>query len=109
MRQWTRSSRITRARPASGTSKRKIATICRKIARESLKNIGNEELLTITPDSVERYLGRRRFQFEVVEEKDRVGVATGLVRTEAGGEIIFVEAAQMKGNSNSSSPVPSAK
>ncbi len=77
---------------------RKIATICRKIARESLQNIGKEELLTITPDSVERYLGRRRFQFEVVEEKDRVGVATGLVRTEAGGEIIFVEAAQMKGN-----------
>jgi len=33
----------------------------------------------------------------VIEEHDRVGVATGLVRTESGGEIIFVEAAKMKG------------
>jgi ATP-dependent Lon protease len=77
---------------------RRIATICRKIARESLQTAGNAEIVTITPGSVERYLGRRKFQFEVIEEQDRVGVATGLVRTEAGGEIIFVEAAQMKGN-----------
>ncbi len=77
---------------------RRIATICRKIARESLQNGGNPGIVTITPGSVERYLGRRKFQFEVIEEQDRVGVATGLVRTETGGEIIFVEAAQMKGN-----------
>ncbi|MCK9419116.1 MAG: endopeptidase La [Nitrospirae bacterium] len=77
---------------------RRIATICRKIARESLQTAGSAELVTITPGSVERYLGRRKFQFEVIEEQDRVGVATGLVRTESGGEIIFVEAARMKGN-----------
>ena len=33
----------------------------------------------------------------MIEEQDRIGVATGLVRTESGGEIIFVEAAKMKG------------
>ncbi len=77
---------------------RRIATICRKIARESLQNGGNPGIVTITPGSVERYLGRRKFQFEVIEEQDRVGVATGLVRTGTGGEIIFVEAAQMKGD-----------
>lgn len=77
---------------------RRIATICRKIARESLQTTGKAEIVTITPGSVERYLGRRKFQFEVIEEQDRVGVATGLVRTETGGEIIFVEAARMKGN-----------
>ncbi len=77
---------------------RRIATICRKIARESLQTAGSAEIVTITPGSVQRYLGRRKFQFEVIEEQDRVGVATGLVRTETGGEIIFVEAAQMKGN-----------
>jgi ATP-dependent Lon protease len=77
---------------------RRIATVCRKIARESLQTAGDAETVTITPGSVERYLGRRKFQFEVIEEQDRVGVATGLVRTGTGGEIIFVEAAQMKGD-----------
>jgi len=76
---------------------RRIATICRKIARESLQSAGGGEIVTITPASVEHYLGRKKFHFEVIEEQDRVGVATGLVRTESGGEIIFVEAAQMKG------------
>jgi ATP-dependent Lon protease len=75
---------------------RRIATICRKIARESVDGKG-AETVTITAASVERYLGRTKFHFEVIEEKDRIGVATGLVRTESGGEIIFVEAAQMKG------------
>ncbi len=46
---------------------------------------------------MEHYLGRKKFHFDVIEEQDRVGVATGLVRTESGGEIIFVEAAKMKG------------
>jgi ATP-dependent Lon protease len=45
----------------------------------------------------ERYLGPRKYRFEVIEGKDRVGVTTGLVWTEAGGDIIFVEAAMMKG------------
>jgi ATP-dependent Lon protease len=76
---------------------RRIATICRKIARESLQNPGNTEIVTVGPGSVEQYLGRKKFHFEVIEELDRVGVATGLVRTETGGEIIFVEAARMKG------------
>jgi ATP-dependent Lon protease len=47
---------------------------------------------------VERYLGPRKYYFEVTDEKNRVGVATGLVWTEAGGDIIFVEAARMRGN-----------
>lgn len=76
---------------------RRIATICRKLARETLQNAGSAKLVTMTPASVEHYLGRKKFHFEVIEEQDRVGVATGLVRTESGGEIIFVEAAKMKG------------
>jgi ATP-dependent Lon protease len=76
---------------------RRIATICRKIAKESLQAPGSGDPVTITPGSVERYLGRRKYHFDVVEEQDRVGVATGLVRTETGGDIIFVETARMKG------------
>lgn len=75
---------------------RKIATVCRKLAKESLQQEGRQAV-TVTPEHVERLLGRRKFSFEAVEEGDRVGVATGLVRTETGGEIIFVEVARMKG------------
>lgn len=76
---------------------RRIATICRKIARESLRNGDDHAVVTVTPGSLERFLGRKKFRFDVIEEQDRVGVTTGLVRTETGGEIIFVEAARMKG------------
>ncbi|HET6363718.1 MAG TPA: S16 family serine protease, partial [Nitrospirota bacterium] len=77
---------------------RRIATICRKIARKTLQNARGPEVVIIVPESVEYYLGRKRFHFEVIEEQDRIGVATGLVRTETGGDIIFVEAATMKGD-----------
>jgi ATP-dependent Lon protease len=76
---------------------RRIATICRKIARETLQAPGDVAPVMLAPDTVERYLGRRKYQFDVVEEQDRVGVATGLVRTDTGGDIIFVEAARMRG------------
>jgi ATP-dependent Lon protease len=77
---------------------RQIATICRKIATEFVHHKENIRNIEITPDLVERFLGPRKYYFEIAHEKDRVGIATGLVWTEAGGDIIFVEAAKMKGN-----------
>jgi ATP-dependent Lon protease len=76
---------------------RKIATICRKIAKESLQN-SEDGAIRVTPEQVEHFLGKRKYQFEVIEEQDRIGVTTGLVWTGAGGDIIFVEAARMKGD-----------
>ena len=75
---------------------RRIATVCRKIARESLGE-GAPPAVTVTPERVEGWLGRRLYRREAMDGEDRVGVATGLVRTEGGGEIIFVEAARMPG------------
>ncbi len=76
---------------------REIGSICRKIARETLQQGSESNPTTITPQEVERYLGPRKFHHEVAEAKDRVGVTTGLVWTETGGDIIFVEATRMKG------------
>jgi len=77
---------------------REIASICRKIAKEFVQDRDNlEKTIVVTPDLVEKYLGPRRFYYEVAEAKDRVGVTTGLVWTETGGDIIFVEATKMKG------------
>jgi ATP-dependent Lon protease len=79
------------------TLERKIAGVCRKIARQVVEGRNPGEVV-ITPEMVEQYLGRRKYHFEVVEERDSTGVTTGLVRTATGGDIIFVEAAKMKGN-----------
>jgi ATP-dependent Lon protease len=76
---------------------RHISTICRKIATEFVHHKEAIRNIKVTPDLVERYLGPRKYYLEVADEKNRIGVATGLVWTEAGGDIIFVEAATMKG------------
>jgi ATP-dependent Lon protease len=51
----------------------------------------------VTPDQVEKYLGSRKYFFELAEVEGQIGVATGLALTESGGQIIFIEAAIMKG------------
>jgi ATP-dependent Lon protease len=80
--------------------KRQIASICRKIARETLRGEHKDGPNILNPEMVENFLGPRKFYFEVAEAKERVGVATGLAWTEAGGQIIFIEAAKMKGKGN---------
>ncbi|MDR3605467.1 MAG: endopeptidase La [Syntrophaceae bacterium] len=77
---------------------REIANVCRKLAliylQDGQKNLPAE----VDSEMVSRFLGPRRFRHEAAESADQVGVTTGLVWTEFGGEIIFVEAARMKGS-----------
>ena len=75
---------------------RQIAAICRKLAKERALGSANERR-TITPAVVEDLLGPRKYFADVAAEVDRVGVVTGLAWTEAGGDIIFVEASRMAG------------
>ncbi len=75
---------------------REIATICRKIAKEVA--MGNLPTGIVNESVVEGFLGPRKFFREVAQEKDRVGVATGLAWTENGGDIIFIETSKMKGD-----------
>jgi ATP-dependent Lon protease len=75
---------------------RQIAGICRKVARQRAE--GRTEIARVTPDVVTSFLGAPRFELEELEERTRVpGVAVGLAWTPAGGDILFVEAARMKG------------
>ncbi|RLB36385.1 MAG: endopeptidase La [Deltaproteobacteria bacterium] len=77
---------------------REIATICRKLARERLRgSAGDRPALVVGPAEVEKLLGPRKYQRETKYASDRVGVATGLVWTDFGGEIIFVETSIMPG------------
>ncbi len=77
---------------------REIAMVCRKLARICLQDKSKSCALTVDEALVEKFLGPRKFAHEVAEAGNQVGVTTGLVWTEFGGEIIFVEASRMKGH-----------
>ena len=72
---------------------RQIGSLCRKVARQISE--GRATPIHITADQVPEYLGRQRFFEEAAERIDRPGIATGMVWTPVGGEIIFIEAAAM--------------
>jgi ATP-dependent Lon protease len=70
---------------------REIASICRKVAREVVKEGAEFRKARITPAAVKKYLGVPRYRFGKAEEADRVGVCTGLAYTEVGGELLQTE------------------
>lgn len=74
---------------------REIGAICRKVARKVAA--GEKGLFTITSANLHRYLGPPKYVTELEQEKPEVGVATGLAWTQAGGEVLYVEASTMKG------------
>lgn len=74
---------------------RKIAAICRQVARGVVE--GKKQMAKISAKNLDEYLGPPQFRYGLAEEKDEVGVATGLAWTEVGGDIISVEATILKG------------
>lgn len=77
---------------------REIANLCRKVARHVAE--GKKKKFYITPDKVTKFLGAPKYLPEEELKKEEVGVATGLAWTEAGGDVIYVEATMMKGKGN---------
>ena len=75
---------------------REIASICRKLAKEAVKNKDKTEF-KVTEKSIAKYLGPYRFRQEQVESKDQVGMVTGLAWTQVGGELLFIETLIMPG------------
>jgi len=75
---------------------RELASICRRLDRIILSGTACLPL-TIDDQFARTMLGPRKFSHEAAEEKNKSGVATGMVWTEYGGEIIFVESVRMKG------------
>jgi len=74
---------------------REIATVCRKVAKEVAA--GRTEPFRVTAQNVHRFLKAPRYLPEPEQEQDEVGVGTGLAWTQAGGDIMYVEATVMKG------------
>jgi len=75
---------------------REISKICRKVVKSLLLK-PRDTRVSITPKSIEKYLGVRRFRYGKAEDNDQVGQVTGLAWTEVGGELLTIEAAIVPG------------
>lgn len=75
---------------------REIANIFKKIAREILESKKYPKI--VTRKKVSDYLGVSKIQPSEIEDKNSVGVATGLAYTPVGGDIILIETTHYKGN-----------
>jgi ATP-dependent Lon protease len=74
---------------------RNVATLCRKVARTVAE--GNTAKTIVDRETTYKYLGPAPFTREEEQEKDEVGIATGLAWTSVGGEILYVETTTMRG------------
>ncbi len=75
---------------------REIAKICRKVVKGLLLKPRDKQI-RVVPRSLEKYLGVRRHRYGRAEETDQVGQVTGLAWTEAGGELLTIEATVVPG------------
>jgi len=75
---------------------REIANVCRKVARKVVKE-GKHLQITLRPQDLAEYLGVIKFRDTKAEEKNEIGLATGLAWTEVGGQILNIEVALMPG------------
>jgi len=75
---------------------RVLAKLCRKIARE-LVATKFKESRKIVVDDLEKLLGVHKYRFGLAEERDQIGVVTGLAWTEVGGELLQIETALTPG------------
>jgi ATP-dependent Lon protease len=74
---------------------RELAAICRGVACVVAE--GCKGPTRVSARDIHKFLGPLRFRSEVSERISTPGVATGLAWTQAGGDLLFVEATKMKG------------
>jgi ATP-dependent Lon protease len=74
---------------------REIANVARKVARRVAGDPKTK--VVVKAADLEEYLGPGRFEYGELEAEDQVGMVTGLVVSDAGGDIVQVEATKMEG------------
>jgi ATP-dependent Lon protease len=74
---------------------REISKIARKVVKKVVS--GEEKEVNINLENLNDYLGIQKFKFGELENKDKIGVVTGLAWTEYGGEILKIETVTMPG------------
>jgi len=75
---------------------RQLATVIRKITRKIVES-SSTKTINVGKDAVDTYLGPIKFTYDVAEQKDEIGRATGLAWTPVGGDLLSIEAIRMPG------------
>ena len=75
---------------------REIAKICRKAVKDDSLSV-KEKHDKVTKESLEYFLGVRKYSYGCAEEKDQVGQVTGLAWTQVGGELLTIESVAVPG------------
>ena len=75
---------------------REIATICRRAAKKLLSE--QKKTIKVTERNLDSYLGIPKYRHDKANEKDEIGLATGLAWTPVGGEVLYIEVTLMSGN-----------
>ncbi|CAG9000864.1 MAG: Lon protease [Candidatus Celerinatantimonas neptuna] len=75
---------------------REISKICRKAVKKILLD-SSVKTLTVTGENLHDYLGIQRFDYGKADNKNRIGMVTGLAWTEVGGDLLTIETASVPG------------
>lgn len=78
---------------------RQIGAVCRKEAREILDRRQRKvtEMVNVTPDNLEHYLGKPKYRQDTINEKPEIGIVRGLAWTSVGGDTLQIEVNIMPG------------
>ena len=74
---------------------REIGSLCRKVARKIVAK--KAQSYRLTPASLEGYLGKHRYRYDLMKDESEVGVSTGMAWTQVGGDTLFIETALVPG------------
>ena len=74
---------------------RMLGRICRKTARKIVEE--HQDTVEVTRENLEDFLGKSRYSYQMVNEKDEVGIVRGLAWTSVGGDTLQIEVNLMPG------------
>ncbi len=81
--------------PGVRNLRRRIASIARKVARKILE--GKVDQIKVTAKNLEKYAGKKVFEYSAIATKPEVGVVNGLAWTSVGGDVLTIEVIKIKG------------
>ena len=74
---------------------RELSTLIRKAVKELI--MSQKKSVKVEANNLTDYLGVPKYRYGEVEDKDQIGIVTGLAWTDVGGELLTIEAAIMPG------------
>ena len=74
---------------------RELSTLIRKAVKELI--MSKKKSVRVEANNLADYLGVPKYRYGEVEDKDQIGIVTGLAWTDVGGELLTIEAAMMQG------------